>query len=81
MKKDYTNDWRITNQKEYLYQKRLLHIPYEQPDENWDHDHCAFCWEKIDKRTPIAYATEDKYHWICEQCYNDFKDMFEWEVK
>ena len=81
MSNDYINDWRITNQKSYLYQKKLLHIPYEHPNENWDHEHCAFCWEKIDKNTPIAYATEDRYRWICEQCYNDFKDMFEWEVE
>ena len=80
MNKDVSNDWRLTNQKKRLYQKKLLHIPYEQPNERLDHEHCAFCWDKIDKSTPIAYATEDKNHWICETCFNDFKEMFEWEV-
>ena len=28
----------------------------------------------------VAYSTEDRYHWICPKCFNDFKDMFEWVV-
>ncbi|MDT7806778.1 MAG: hypothetical protein QOJ70_591 [Acidobacteriota bacterium] len=27
-----------------------------------------------------GYATEDNYRWICEQCFKDFKDLFEWKV-
>ena len=79
--KPLNEDWRLTNQKRYLFKAKLLHIPYNHPNEEWDHDHCAFCWQKIDKMTPMAYATEDRYHWICEECYEDFNEMFEWTVK
>ena len=27
-----------------------------------------------------GYCTIDKYRWICEQCFQDFKDQFEWQV-
>ena len=27
-----------------------------------------------------GYATEGNYHWICEQCFEDFKDLFAWRV-
>lgn len=27
-----------------------------------------------------GYATQDDYRWICESCFEDFKEMFEWTV-
>ena len=74
------NDWRLTNQMNYLYNKTLLHIPYSPYRDGWEHDHCDFCSERIDKNTGKAYCTEDKYHWICQNCFDDFKDMFKWSV-
>ena len=75
------NDWRLTNQKNYLSQKKLIKgkfIPYK---EGWEHDHCAFCSERIDDKTTLAYSSEDRYHWICTECFEDFKEMFQWSVK
>lgn len=23
-----------------------------------------------------AYTTEDEYHWVCKECFDDFKEMF-----
>lgn len=43
------------------------------------HDHCDLCWEKA--MTDINctfYVTDDFKHWICEECFNDFKDRFNW---
>lgn len=28
----------------------------------------------------IGYCTCDRYRWICEQCYNDFKELFDWKL-
>ena len=74
------DDWRLTNQMNYLFQKQLIHVHYEPYRPGWEHDHCAFCSETIDSSTPMAYCTTDQYHWICESCFNDFKEMFHWEV-
>lgn len=72
------NDWRLTNQMNYLYQKNLIKTPFKPYREGWSHEHCEFCSERIDQTTDVAYATKDRYHWICKECYEDFKDMFEW---
>ncbi|MCL2874261.1 MAG: hypothetical protein FWE29_04935 [Defluviitaleaceae bacterium] len=75
------NDWRLTNQMNYLFQKRLLHINYEAYRPGWSHDHCSFCSDVINNSDEKAYCTTDKYHWICENCFGDFCEMFEWEVE
>ena len=74
------NDWRLTNQINYLSNKKLIKSKFAPYNENWEHEHCSFCYEKIDENTSQAYCTEDRYHWICTECFNDFKSIFEWEV-
>ena len=78
MNREFHNDWRLTNQKNYLYNKTLRRKLYDQTIETWDHDHCVFCWTRIDAKSPSAY-TDEEGHWICEECYEEFKEMFEWE--
>jgi len=74
------NDWRLTNQMNYLHQKKLIKSAFKPYREGWKHEHCSFCSERIDGSTTLAYSTEDGYHWICPECFEDFKTMFEWEV-
>lgn len=76
------NDWRLTNQEKYLRKANLLKCNILQYPEK-DHEHCSFCWDKFGKNIDMlkeGYCTTDSYHWICETCYNDFKDMFKWTV-
>jgi hypothetical protein len=74
-----SNDWRLMGQESYLLNKKMVQKPYFIRDPKWDHDHCAFCSETIDETTINAFCTEDEYHWVCEECFEDFKEMFEWE--
>jgi len=73
------NDWRLRNQDEYLMN---VHLVFEKFDSSLrDHDHCEFCWAKFgdsEKDLHYGYCTPDKYHWICEDCFRDFKDLFRW---
>jgi|LSQX01.1.fsa_nt_gb hypothetical protein len=76
-------DWRLTNQEKFLKNKKLIFARYTVPYIRWDHDHCEFCYKKFsnnDYDLHEGYCTLDHYHWICENCYNDFKDMFLWKV-
>jgi len=62
---------------------KLWHKQYKNHSEKWDHDHCAFCWEKFSEaegNLHEGYCTFDKNHWVCERCFNDFKGMFKWQV-
>jgi hypothetical protein len=75
------NDWRLIIPKEYLKGETLLHKNWVSVQPDWDHDHCKFCGDKVDASTPDKwYCTTDEYYWICENCFNDFKDMFHWKV-
>lgn len=81
--KDITKDWRWVNQKKYMDDIVLYRRKYSTRSTKSNHDHCEFCWatfgiNKLDNEE--AYCTEDEYRWICSQCYNDFKDYFNWKV-
>lgn len=76
-------DWRLTNQENYLKHKQLIFANYIAPSVSWDHDHCEFCCKKFSSNHSDlheGYCTLDHNHWICEECHEDFKEMFLWEV-
>ena len=58
---------------EYLEGEKIQHF--------W-HEHCELCYEKaMTDISGIFYCTEDMKHWICEECFNDFKEQFNWQEK
>ena len=73
------DDWRLTNQENYLKDKKLYHLGYRASSLD-DHEHCSFCFEKLDSDEQIGYCTEDYYHWICSNCFEDFKEQFGWKI-
>ena len=75
-------DWRLTNQKKYLYRATLKKRLFK-PSENNDHEHCSFCWSKFGSGSDNlkeGYCTVDEYHWICDDCFKDFLEQFEWTI-
>jgi hypothetical protein len=79
------DDWRLQGQEKYLKGVTLFWKKYTRYSERWDHDHCEFCWAKFIEEYSTdglheGYATEDSYRWICEECFEDFKDLFDWRV-
>ena len=82
-----TSDWRLRGQEKYLAGASLAHRSYRPyaANRNWDHDHCAFCWAKfmVQDRPDVlheGYTTQDDYFWICERCFQDFREQFRWTV-
>lgn len=76
-------DWRISNQKEYIYQANLKRIDYANKTTMCEHDHCEFCMSKFSNSLNdlhTGYCTMDEYYWICEECFADFAEMFDWTV-
>ena len=76
------DDWRLQiNDVEYLKNKYINptdgaeiteHMPY--------HKKCVFCWDKVENtHHQWWFMPEDMSCCICEECYNDFKDLFEWK--
>ena len=62
---------------------RAFKTPPDKPE--LDHEHCEACFQKImdldregiDRR---GYVTADGRSWICEACFADFSERFEWRV-
>jgi len=81
--KSEPNDWRRQGQEKYLMGVKLIYHKYHMPRPEWDHDHCEFCGIKFtlnNNDLKKGYSTEDGYYWICDQCFNDFKSEFNWQV-
>lgn len=76
------DDWRlVTNDVVYLKNKSInptdgeeiaKHAPYFES--------CIFCLEKV-RNTPYQrwFVPEDMSCCICEECFNDFREMFGWK--
>lgn len=80
-----SSDWRLQGQEQNLKGVTLYWKRYKVTRENWDHDHCEFCWAKFAELDGSdifheGYTTEDEYNWICKHCFDDFRDMFNWKV-
>jgi hypothetical protein len=82
------DDWRLLGQDCYLQGRHLTLRTWWPYRDGWDHDHCEFCQRPISV-PPAAddpdavvrgYVTDDDYHWVCEQCFADFREMFGWSV-
>ena len=75
-------DWRLTNQFDYLSNKRIKKAKFSDYPEK-DHEHCSFCWGKFGNAEEFlqhGYCTDDEHHWICNKCFDDFKELFQWKL-
>ena len=78
-------DWRLQGQEKYLQGVSLRRSAYEPASSSNDHDHCEFCSVKFMVQpgpgvVTEGYCTEDRYRWICQRCFDDFKNRFEWSI-
>jgi hypothetical protein len=80
------DDWRLAGQERYLQGATLHRARWTPPRPEWDHDHCEFCWAKfMDAELPEilheGYTTADQSRWVCQSCFEDFKDRFAWRIE
>ena len=79
------DDWRLQGQEKYLTGATLYRRRWTQTRPHWDHDHCAFCWAEFgaeDSPDVLHYGYTDikEYRWICEKCFQDFREQFSWKL-
>ena len=53
---------------------------------HWDHDHCEFCKQKIsDAEGPDieneGWSHEQETYWVCSACFEDFREIYQWNLK
>ena len=66
--------------KNYLHSRRLQLKDFANSDDQ--HRHCDLCKSRF-SNTPnqgSGYYQNSSKIWICETCYNDFKELFKWGV-
>ena len=76
-------DWRLTNQMNYLHGATLKKAEFKVSPVN-DHEHCEFCFDKFGESEGLqksGYCTLDGYHWVCNECFQDFHEKFEWHLE
>lgn len=75
------DDWRLLNDVEYLRNAYMIPTDGEEIAKHASYlKQCIFCWDKV-RDTPHQwwFMSEDMSCCICEECYNDFKEMFSWK--
>lgn len=80
----WREDWRIMGQEGYLKDKKLQHRKFSQAMRTKDNDQCDFCYSFLDRNhqgASYAYFEPITRSWICERCYQDFKEHFNWMVE
>ena len=82
-----STDWRLADPHEYLTGITLVRRVWRQSRPHWDHDHCEFCWADFgvhgDEPDVLreGWTTPDEYRWICDTCFNDFREQFGWQIR
>ena len=90
MKKENA-DWRLDGYNGNLNGKVFIFKKFVSSDKN-DHEHCEFCWKKITNLQNIEeeHVSEGycffntktgQTNWICQECFNDFKNEFNFKIK
>jgi len=68
---------------------KLVWAKYVQPREDWDHDHCLGCGQKLmdsecEDAQKLGWMTiavplyGDDTEWVCDDCHETFKSEFVW---
>jgi hypothetical protein len=88
------DDWRLMGQERFLQDATFVHKAYRAWSPTWEHDHCSLSTRKlVEKPTGAADelteawaavgrgpAGQDDYHWVCDDCFKDFRERFAWKV-
>jgi len=80
-------DWRldIAEEPSFFAKFTWKNTKWTQTRDNWNHDHCEFCGAEISDLSGKdifnnGWTTEDEYYWVCDKCFNDFKDLYQWNL-
>jgi Zn-finger protein len=77
------SDWRIWGQEKALLGERFVRTEFHPVSETDLHEHCAFCWRTFslaEEDEHVGYVLEDGAVWVCEKCFSDFRERFNWSL-
>lgn len=78
------DDWRLMNDVGYLMNAEIDPVGYEEiVTYRPQIKHCVFCWEQVPQKLSYYqtwYVPLDKSCAICENCFKDFREQFNWKL-
>lgn len=80
------HDWRLNGQEKYLLYAEVIEVNPSEYISKYRtrsefHTHCEFCMNKVEENLQKKhYCTTDYYRWICNECFEDFKEMFNFSI-
>ncbi len=77
-------DWRIMGQEGYLKKRTVFHKKFNVLTTPIGYRQCEFCYSIFSDepgKLKHGYHEPISDSWICEDCFQDFKDMFQWTVE
>ena len=85
------NNEKLAARLHYLLGSSFTRTPYRKLSDEWEHEHCQVCWEKISEikgegilhEAYASTATEKwraEFHWICSECYEKHREHMLWTV-
>lgn len=78
-----SDDWRRQGQEKFLLGLTFCFQEFKSGRNSSDHEHCEFCQTKISPNEDDlqkGFTTMDGYHWVCPDCFRDFKSEFSWQL-
>jgi len=82
------DDWRLRGQEEYMMNMSFVYKKFVPQEVGEDHTHCEFCWhkfmenaEEVKDASEHGYCSSEQEKWVCEECFEDFKQMFNWKIE
>lgn len=80
----WEDDWRLLSANPET-RKHFLHRLFDRTICYDDYDQCDFCYHCFDEEDEAhpetAYYCTDTGSWVCETCFQDFKDHFGWTAE
>lgn len=80
------DDWRLRGQEDYMRKYKFKYKKFVSQNSGARHAHCEFCWHKfmenpygVEDCTSHGYCSLDEKYWVCNECFEDFKEMLSWE--
>lgn len=88
-----SKDWRLERleSQEYLRGVSFARKMYRAYRPEWEHDHCAACWQKLVElggtaegavhegyATTAEYDRGAEYEWVCVPCFEAFAHEMDW---
>lgn len=78
------NIWCVEEADNNMRNHVLLKVKFSDRLTETEHEYCEFCMARfgnVNKDFKEGYRTQNYYYWVCEDCFDEYKEEYHWTVK